>query len=164
MLMYICVIMLRQFSLHFCLSYFYFYFTHFSRSHGLNIKRYFHVERLFPPSYPPGRAAVNSSQVFGLCSAAAWRALCFWIGVFVPDRELEIRLRHFCTCIPFTSHLISHYHSTPSLSLSVPHRHTREVLFASAGLQLLQDRLVVNLCGEINLPHHAESQKRLIAA
>lgn len=89
------------------------FFTHFSRSHGLNIKRYFHVERLFPPSYPPGRAAVNSSQVFGLCSAAAWRALCFWIGVFVPDRELEIRLRHFCTCIPFTSHLTSHYHSPP---------------------------------------------------
>lgn len=27
--------------------------------------------------------------------------------MFVPDRELEIRGRHFCTCIPFTFHLIS---------------------------------------------------------
>lgn len=73
------------------------------------------------------------SSFLGFCSAGAWHALCFWIGVsvFVPGRELEIRLRPFCTCIPFTSHLIP---LTITHTLSVPLGHTE--------LKLLQGRFL----------------------
>lgn len=81
----------------------------FSLSHGLNIKRtlpwHWAIVLFFKYVWQSGCKFITSS--FGLCSASAWHALCFCIGVFVPDWELEIRLRHFCTCIPFTSHLIS---------------------------------------------------------
>lgn len=82
----------------------------------------------------------------GLCSAGAWHALCLWIGesVFVPDGELEIRGRHFCTCIPFTSHLVSslsHYNS-PFLSL-----HYSDALFLFACTKLrLKNYYYYHLC------------------
>ena len=103
--MYICVIILRHICLPACLHY-----SLGAPCHSLNIERglLWHWA-IFPSSDLSGGPAVNSSQVFGLRAAWAWHALCFWTGVsvFVPDRELEIRGRHFCTCIPFTFHLIS---------------------------------------------------------
>lgn len=85
------------------------FLRHFSLSHGLNIKWtlpwHWAIVLFFKSVWQSGCKFITSSS--GLCSASAWHALCFWIGVFVPDWELEIRLRHFCTCIPFTSHLIS---------------------------------------------------------
>lgn len=116
MLMSSCVIMLRQ-SL--CI----FVFQRFSPSlsQGLNVKL---AQRRHWPIVPVSISVRQSGckfiKFFRRCSTTAWHALCVWIGAFVPDRELEIRLRHFCTCIPFTSHLISHHH-TPSLSASQTH-------------------------------------------
>ncbi len=107
-----------------------------------------------------GSPAVNSSQVFGFCSAGAWHALCFWLEcLFVPDSELEIRLRRSCTCIPFTSHLISlsHYH-WPSLSLL----YTLCFFYMHACIQLLllQGGYFGNVCEKctclIRLNHRTE--------
>lgn len=75
----------------------------------------------------------------------------FWTGVsvFVPDRELEIRVRHFCTCIPFTSHLISLSFTIThplSPSISSPLRHTCDVLFACIELNCSREDFVVNIC------------------
>ena len=102
--MYICVIILRHICLPACLHY-----SLRAPCHSLSIEPWllWHWP-IVPSSDLSGGPAVNSSQVFGLRAAWAWHALCFWTGVsvFVPDRELEIRGRHFCTCIPFTFHLV----------------------------------------------------------
>ena len=67
------------------------------------------------PSFKPSGAVNSSHSLPGFGATGAWHALCFSIGVavFVPERELETRVRPLCTCVPFTPHLIS-----PPLCLS----------------------------------------------
>jgi len=63
---------------------------------------------IIPSSFLSNRPAANSSRVsFWFCFTGAWQCFCFWVSVFVQDRELEIRGKHLCTCIPFKSHLVS---------------------------------------------------------